>query len=262
MLDENTNTHVPPHKLRPLHINCDAIEPRYQHNVSPISTQPTLNPSIFSAEEEPKRNQYSTSYVLSKLKHIPTHLANLFSCNNANTPQHRISEKSRGKMAMQFEGSNSDKVVRHSYSDPRLSPGSTAVGDEEDSHRLSYFTVLDKKKKRSTRRWLVAALMILFGALMAVTFVLVGLGKAASHQASPPTSSSSSVQAQSSVTIASTLQPSSTITTTTTTTTIRSHSLSPTITSRVTSTKSVTDTITKVLIVDSSKYKSAATSVI
>jgi hypothetical protein len=258
MLDENTNTLVPPQKLRPLHINCDAIEPRYQHSVSPISTQPTLNhSSLFSAEEEPKRNQYSTSYALSKLKHIPAHLKNLFSSNNANNPQNRISEKSRGKMAMQFEGSNSDRVVRHSYSDPRLSPGSTAVGDEEDSHRLSYFTVLDKKKKRSTRRWLVAALMILFGALIAVTFVLVGLGKAANQQASPLLSSPSSVQTQPSVTYTNTLQPSSTISTTTTI--ISSHASDPTVTSKVTSIKSVTDTVTKVLIIDSSKYKSVTT---
>jgi hypothetical protein len=72
------------------------------------------------------------------------------------------------------------RPVQHSYSDPHLSPGSTAVGDDEEEHHdNSYFgSQPQKKSKRSPRGWIAAVLMIVFGALIALTFILVGLGKA------------------------------------------------------------------------------------
>lgn len=78
-----------------------------------------------------------------------------------------------------FSRKKTGKVVRHSYSDPRLSPGSTAVDDDSERHigGEGYFGVM-AKKKRSPRGWIAAVMMIVVGALIAITFVLVGLGKA------------------------------------------------------------------------------------
>ncbi|CAO3623775.1 unnamed protein product [Mucor fragilis] len=74
----------------------------------------------------------------------------------------------------------SSRIVHHSYSDPRLSPGSTAVGDDDEEQQGYFSAVPVKKTKRTPRGWVAAVLMIVFGALIAVTFVLVGLGKALS----------------------------------------------------------------------------------
>lgn len=76
------------------------------------------------------------------------------------------------------KNSSTNKVIRHSYSDSHLSPGSTAVGDDEE--RNGYFGPIrsTNKKKKTPRGWVAAVLMIIFGALIAITFVLVGLGKA------------------------------------------------------------------------------------
>lgn len=68
-------------------------------------------------------------------------------------------------------------TFRKNLSDPNLSPGSTAVGCDDDEERQGYFG-LSSKKKKSPRGWVAAILMIIVGALIAVTFVLVGLGKA------------------------------------------------------------------------------------
>lgn len=107
----------------------------------------------------------------------------------------------------------SSRVVRHSYSDPRLSPGSTAVGDDDDEEQQGYFSAKPTKKtKRTPRGWVAAVLMIVFGALIAVTFVLVGLGKALSGSsnvasvqnnstATPSTSNATSPAAAASATV-------------------------------------------------------------
>lgn len=97
----------------------------------------------------------------------------------------------------------SSRVVRHSYSDPRLSPGSTAVGDDEEQQ--GYFSAIPTEKtKRTPRGWIAAVLMIVFGALIAITFVLVGLGKAFSGS-----SNIASIQNNSTITNATTTSASS-----------------------------------------------------
>lgn len=105
----------------------------------------------------------------------------------------------KGKQSQNISETHVGKIVRHSYSDPHLSPGSTAVGDD-DEERQGYFSTIPEKRKRSPRRWIAAVLMIVVGALIALTFVLVGLGKAlkehdetvSAHNASAPLSRHSS----------------------------------------------------------------------
>jgi hypothetical protein len=96
------------------------------------------------------------------------------------------------------------RPIQHSYSDPRLSPGSTAVGDDEEEHHGGYFGISlpQKKLKRSPRGWIAAVLMIVFGALIAITFILVGLGKALGgngHEASTLSNSNQTTTTSSSV---------------------------------------------------------------
>lgn len=90
---------------------------------------------------------------------------------------HRFKLDSVEKQTDYPNSGSTGKVIRHSYSDPRLSPGSTAVGDDDDEERQGYFGATTKKK-RSPRGWVAAVMMIVVGALIAITFVLVGLGKA------------------------------------------------------------------------------------
>ncbi|KAI9267152.1 hypothetical protein EDC94DRAFT_19341 [Helicostylum pulchrum] len=122
------------------------------------------------------------------------------------------SKGNKGKQSQNSSSAHVGKVVRHSYSDPRLSPGSTAVGDD-DEERHGYFGVVVEKKKRTPRGWVAAVMMILVGALIAITFVLVGLGKALEPNTSQHTSNAT------------------TTTTTTTTTSSSLHSVTPVMTS-------------------------------
>ncbi|KAI8078499.1 hypothetical protein BDF21DRAFT_494221 [Thamnidium elegans] len=125
--------------------------------------------------------------LLDSIKCIPSSILQFFKkwSQRKETPKESNSlEKSvnftkgnKGKQSQNSSSAHVGKVVRHSYSDPRLSPGSTAVGDD-DEERHGYFGMIVEKKKRSPRGWVAAVMMILVGALIAITFVLVGLGKA------------------------------------------------------------------------------------
>lgn len=108
--------------------------------------------------------------LMASIRTIPSAIFYKFK-NNLN-----VSEKSTD-YPTKAGPSSVGKVIRHSYSDPRLSPGSTAVGDDDDEERQGYFGA-PTKKKRSPRGWVAAVMMIVVGALIAITFVLVGLGKA------------------------------------------------------------------------------------
>ncbi|KAI7895769.1 uncharacterized protein EV154DRAFT_594406 [Mucor mucedo] len=95
--------------------------------------------------------------------------------------------KGKLKRMISRKKSYTGKVVRHSYSDPRLSPGSTAVGDDDSEQHIGGYFGGMAKKKRSPRGWVAAVMMIVVGALIAITFVLVGLGKALDNHESSKT---------------------------------------------------------------------------
>ncbi|GAA5816752.1 hypothetical protein MFLAVUS_010284 [Mucor flavus] len=146
--------------------------------------------------------------LLDSIKYIPSSILHFFfKKGSQETPKEsdastfeksvNFSKGNKGKQSQNSSSAHVGKVVRHSYSDPRLSPGSTAVGDD-DEERHGYFGVVVEKKKRSPRGWVAAVMMIIVGALIAITFVLVGLGKAigpntnASQHTSNATTTSSS----------------------------------------------------------------------
>lgn len=164
--------------------------------------------------------------LLDSIKCIPSSILHFFfkkrsqetaKESNASTFEESVnySKGNKGKQSQNSSSAHVGKVVRHSYSDPRLSPGSTAVGDD-DEERHGYFGVVVEKKKRSPRGWIAAVMMIIVGALIAITFVLVGLGKAigpntsaSQHTSNATTTSSSSFHSVTPVMISS--QSSSTL---------------------------------------------------
>ncbi|EPB91377.1 hypothetical protein HMPREF1544_01698 [Mucor circinelloides 1006PhL] len=159
--------------LIPLKINTAGTKNLFYDTGSMTEISPTTKVSFKGSQEQ----QHKPSWIHKKLKLIKLKIKKTTTTESSsqfgNTHQQE-------KQQQQQHPHQSSRVVRHSYSDPRLSPGSTAVGDD-DEEQQGYFSAMPKKTtKRTPRGWVAAVLMIVFGALIAVTFVLVGLGKALS----------------------------------------------------------------------------------
>ncbi|KAK4515322.1 uncharacterized protein ATC70_010266 [Mucor velutinosus] len=155
--------------LIPLKINTAGANNLFYDTGSMAEISPITVVSFKEAtqDQHPKPSWIHTLKDKLKLKKTKTK-------NNSQLEDKQHPEKQHRQHSHQ-----SSRIVRHSYSDPRLSPGSTAVGDDDDEEQQGYFSAVPTKKtKRSPRGWVSAVLMIVFGALIAVTFVLVGLGKA------------------------------------------------------------------------------------
>jgi hypothetical protein len=175
-------TVVPP---TPLRINCKNTGPDAFYDTNSMNdTSPTIIAS--SRKNLPKYNNFVSSssqsvqeqksFVKSAIKNLMRKLKGNHAAAAATVDYH--TQRKLGQEDVKDLTSN-NKVIRHSYSDSHLSPGSTAVGDDEDEERNGYIgPVRPVKKKNTPRGWIAAVLMIIFGALIAVTFVLVGLGKA------------------------------------------------------------------------------------
>lgn len=185
--------------LIPLKINTTKTRNLFYDTGSMTEISPTTVVSYKGEQEQSNQEPEQTwiQRLKQKLKlNKPTKKdknGNYFKTAHAQEKQHQ-------------HNNQSSRVVRHSYSDPRLSPGSTAVGDdEEDEEQQGYFSAAPTKKtKRNPRGWIAAVLMIVFGALIAITFVLVGLGKAFSGS-----SNIASIQNNSTITNATTTSASS-----------------------------------------------------
>ncbi|KAG0175626.1 hypothetical protein DFQ28_006611 [Apophysomyces sp. BC1034] len=86
--------------------------------------------------------------------------------------------------------------------DPRSSPASTVIAD-----KTNYFQPQPSQKKPSTQKWIIAVLMVTFGSLIGISFILIGLGKAlgtrkvANQQASLTNASVANASIQSSTRI-------------------------------------------------------------
>ncbi|KAI9334798.1 hypothetical protein BD770DRAFT_451455 [Pilaira anomala] len=157
------------------------------NNISSITTVPSKqNSSMFNKPKSPTNQSWLNSIrlipckVLLCFKTAPKKANTSTTVTTSDSCSEELHDTYRGSMGKQSQNSSEThvgKIVRHSYSDPHLSPGSTAVGDD-DEERQGYFGIIPEKKKRSPRRWIAAILMIVVGSLIALTFVLVGLGKA------------------------------------------------------------------------------------
>ncbi|KAL9537619.1 hypothetical protein MBANPS3_011611 [Mucor bainieri] len=144
--------------LIPLKINTAGTKNLFYDTGSMAEISPTTVVSFNEVEQnqQPKSSWIDTLKKKLKLKKATTER------NSIQFPE---------KMQQQHLHQNS-RVVRHSYSDPRLSPGSTAVGDDDEEQQGYFSAMPTKKSKRTPRGWVAAVLMIVFGALIAVTFVL------------------------------------------------------------------------------------------
>lgn len=132
-------------------------------------------------------------------------------CENTN-PQQGTGSVKHGNTTSEHSHSSTFGKNTKQFSDPNLSPGSTTVECDDDEERQGYFGFSSSKKKKSPRGWVAAILMVVVGALIAVTFVLVGLGKALGGNntiASPQTTTTKTTSLS--------LTPSATVTSTVTT---------------------------------------------
>lgn len=184
--------------LIPLKINTAGTKNLFYDTGSMTEISPTTKVSFKKSQEQQHKPSWihKLKLIKSKIKKTTTESSSQF----GNTHQQE-------KQQQQQHPHQSSRVVRHSYSDPRLSPGSTAVGDD-DEEQQGYFSAMPKKTtKRTPRGWVAAVLMIVFGALIAVTFVLVGLGKALSGS-----SNVASVQSNSTTAISNATSTTATVT--------------------------------------------------
>jgi hypothetical protein len=185
--------------LAPLKINTAGAKNLFYDTGSMTETSPTTVVSY--KEEQGQSNQKPDKTWVQRLKQ-KLRLNEL----TKNDKNNNYSKTVNAQQKQHQHNNQSSRVVRHSYSDPRLSPGSTAVGDDDDDEeQQGYFsTVPTKKTKRNSRGWMATILMIVFGVLIAITFVLVGLGKALSGN-----NNIASVQNNSTITNATTTSASS-----------------------------------------------------
>lgn len=186
-------TVVPPQKQNrklstPLSINCkDNGRSAFYDTGSMTDMSPTT--AVSSKRHLPVFPEEPVNTSL--LSSIRNKVLGVFSRRNSTDEERTISRASTQceKTASQQESIPPAKLgnstsehsrsstFRKNLSDPSFSPGSTAVEGDDDEERQGYFGFSSKKKK-SPRGWVAAVLMIVVGALIAVTFVLVGLGKA------------------------------------------------------------------------------------
>ncbi|GAN01919.1 hypothetical protein MAM1_0013d01356 [Mucor ambiguus] len=157
--------------LIPLKINTAGAKNLFYDTGSMAEISPT---TVVSFNEAAQDQQPKSSWIYTLKNKLKLKTTTENSSQFANT-QHPEKQQQQQQHSHQRS-----KVVYHSYSDPRLSPGSTAVGDDDEEQQGYFSAVPTKKTKRTPRGWVAAVLMIVFGALIAVTFVLVGLGKALS----------------------------------------------------------------------------------
>ncbi|KAI8053131.1 uncharacterized protein B0P05DRAFT_561714 [Gilbertella persicaria] len=84
-----------------------------------------------------------------------------------------------------------EQTTQNSFHD--LSPGSTAIEDEEGQCDRYYTTASPiTPQKRTLKAWTTAVLMIIIGIFIGVTFVFMGLGKAMISEEEQTTNSSTS----------------------------------------------------------------------
>ncbi|CEP18342.1 hypothetical protein [Parasitella parasitica] len=185
--------------LIPLQINTSGPKSLFYDTGSMTDISPTA--VAFNNEEQVQNIQETEGTWVQKLK---LKLKLKKSTNNTEKDVDFNNAHSREKQ--HEHNSQSNRVVRHSYSDPRLSPGSTAVGDDDEEQQGYFSRASRKKAKQTPRGWVAAVLMIVFGALIAVTFVLVGLGKALGGSGN-----AASIQTNSTITPSSKTLPSSSI---------------------------------------------------
>ncbi|KAI8641890.1 hypothetical protein BD408DRAFT_417281 [Parasitella parasitica] len=157
--------------LIPLQINTSGTKALFYDTGSMAEISPTTVVS-FKKEQAQNTQESRDTWIRKiklklKLEKCPKNTDKGIHFNNSHTQEKQHQQNDQ-----------SSRVVRHSYSDPRLSPGSTAVGDDDEEQEGYFTSVSRKKSKKTPRGWIAAVLMIVFGALIAVTFVLVGLGKA------------------------------------------------------------------------------------